>query len=334
MKNGDGRASGNPDRRASESRLLEIRRQAEQRRPDLSIGGAGSSQGYYGLPVLKGPQWKWEVPTYLFAGGTAGAAAVIAAAGKACGADPRLVRDARWLAAICGAVSPPLLISDLGKPSRFLAMLRVLKLQSPMSVGAWTLLVFSNAAAASAWLGSRGRNGSPLAVLRSASHIVSAVSGLALTTYTGVLLGATAIPAWSENAGLLPFHFAASGLGSAVSILQLVGHDNDPALHALGIASAAAETLVGARIEIQSKPALRPLKEGQSGWLTRTGGLLSGPLPLALRLLAGRGESQRAVGLRRAAAVSTIAGSLITRVAWVRAGQASARDPQVVLDKP
>lgn len=331
MKNDGGAARA--DRRASEARLLEIRREAELHEPDRTLAEKEPSRGYYGLPVLKEPQWTWEVPVYLFAGGTAGAAAMIAAAGSVSGANPKLVRDARWLAAIGGGISPPLLILDLGKPSRFLHMLRVLKLRSPMSVGVWTLLVFSNAAAASAWLGTRGKNGKPVTVLSSASHIMSALSGLALATYTGVLLGATAIPVWSENAALLPFHFAASGLGSAVSVLQLAGHGNDPGLHRLGIASAVAETVVGARIEIQSKPALGPLKEGRSGWLTRAGGLLSGPLPLALRLLAGRSDSPRSTNLRRAAAISTIAGSFITRVAWVKAGQASARDPRVILEK-
>lgn len=151
-----------------------------------------------------------------------------------------------------------------------------------MSVGSWTLLVFSNSALASALFG-RSRPDGPT-FLGSTAQAVSSLAGLALSTYTGVLLGATAIPAWAEHSTLLPFHFGASGLASAVAILQLAGHENDRGLHALGIASAAAETIVGARIELQSEPATRPLKSGRSGWLTRAGGLLSGPLPLALRL--------------------------------------------------
>ena len=322
-----------PDGRASEARLDEIRREAQLQAPQsLSATPAPNSMtGYYGLPVLKEPQWKWEVPAYLFTGGAAGAAALIAGAGSLCGASPRLVRDARRLAAICGAVSPVLLISDLGKPSRFLNMLRVLKPQSPMSVGSWTLVLFSNAAAASAFF-SRAKH--RFTILGPAAQAVSSASGLVMSTYTGVLLGATAIPAWAENAALLPFHFGASALGSAVAILQLAGHENDGALNALGIASAAAETLVGGRIELESKAAVRPLKRGSSGWLTRTGGLLSGPLPLLLRLLAGGRRSRGAVNLRRAAAASSIAGSVLTRFAWIEAGRASARDPSAILTKP
>ncbi len=106
------------------------------------------AHGYYGLPTLKAPVWTWEIPAYFFVGGAAGAAAVIASTARLAGGRPDLVRDARWIAAIGGAISPPLLVADLGRPERFLNMLRVFKLQSPMSVGAWTLVAFSNASAA------------------------------------------------------------------------------------------------------------------------------------------------------------------------------------------
>src|SRR5215213_2942176 len=96
---------------------------------------------YYDLPLLKPPVWTWEVPTYFFIGGAAGAAAVLAVAAQIANADEKLVRDARWIAAIGANLSTPLLIADLGRPERFLNMLRVFKLHSPMSVGAWTVAV-------------------------------------------------------------------------------------------------------------------------------------------------------------------------------------------------
>jgi formate-dependent nitrite reductase membrane component NrfD len=95
--------------------------------------------------VPKPPVWTWEIPVYFFVGGAAGAAAVIAGVGAATGAEAAVVTDARWIAAVGAVVSPVLLISDLGRPERFLNMLRVLKWQSPMSVGAWTLAAFSTA---------------------------------------------------------------------------------------------------------------------------------------------------------------------------------------------
>jgi formate-dependent nitrite reductase membrane component NrfD len=231
------------------------------------------------------------------------------------------VRDARWIAATGGALSPPLLIGDLGRPKRFLGMLRVFKLRSPMSVGAWTLLAFSNAAAASAFadlVERRTRGRVPVRVLGDAAEAVAAATGLVLSTYTGVLIGATAIPAWSANVGVLPIHFGASGMASAVSILELMGH-RDPALNYLGAGAAAIETLVGTSLEARSGEALVPLKYNRSGAITRLGGVLSGPLPLALRLLAGR-----SVTARRTAAIATIAGSLLTRFGWIAAGRDSA----------
>jgi formate-dependent nitrite reductase membrane component NrfD len=273
---------------------------------------------YYGLPTLKPPVWTWEVPAYFFVGGAAGAAAVIAAAARLSGGRDDLVRDARWIAAAGGVLAPPLLVADLGRPERFLNMLRVFKLQSAMSVGAWTLVAFSSAASAAAGadLLQRATNGRvPVRVIGNAAEGLAAASGLVLSTYTGVLIGATAIPAWSANVKLLPIHFGASGVGAAVSILELLGH-RDRSLNVLGAGAAAVETLIGASLELRDSEALVPLKDDWSGAMTRMGGVLSGPLPLALRLLAARSPSAR-----KAAAISTIVGSLMTRVGWLTAGR-------------
>ena len=279
---------------------------------------------YYDLPLLKSPVWTWEIPAYFFVGGTAGAAAVVGAVARATGADPRLVRDARWVAAVGGALSPALLVSDLGRPERFLNMLRVFKIRSPMSVGAWTLVAFSNAAGASAFADAAGRASGgrlPVKVVADAAEIVSAATGLVLSTYTGVLIGATAVPVWSRSVSLLPIHFGASGVGAAVSLLELMGH-RERALNAIGIGAAAAETMVGLAIESRDDPSLEPLKDGWSGRVTRAGGVLSGPIPLALRIL-----GRRSMTARRLAAASTLAGSLLTRIGWLAAGTSSARSP-------
>ena len=280
------------------------------------------AHSYYGLPTLKAPVWSWEIPAYFFVGGAAGAAAVIASTARLAGGWPDLVRDARWIAAIGGAISPPLLVADLGRPERFLNMLRVFKLQSPMSVGAWTLVAFSSASAAATFCdlvdrASRGRI--PVRMIGNAAESLAAATGLVLSTYTGVLIGATAIPAWSENIAILPLHFAASGVGAAVSLLELRGH-RDRALNALGAGAALVETLVGGQLELRSSEALVPLKHETSGTITRLGGVLSGPVPLALRLLGGRSHNMRTL-----AAAATIAGSIMTRVGWIAAGRESAK---------
>lgn len=293
--------------------------------PFPRVGAEGPVLGYYGLPLLKRPVWTWEVPVYFFTGGAAGAAAVVAAVARAAGAND-LARDARWVAAVGGAISPALLISDLGRPERFLAMLRVFKPQSAMSVGAWTLVAFSTAAGARAFadlVASRsGDRPVPVRVVENASEALAAATGTVMAAYTGVLVGATAIPVWNRSVRVLPIHFAASGLASAVALLELRGHRHR-ALQALGIAAAAVETAVGAVHETSAERVYEPLKRGRSGAIVRTGGVLSGPVPLLLRLF----------GARKAAAVSSLVGSLLTRFGWVEAGKASADDPAIPLQK-
>ena len=289
-----------PDER-SERRLEEIRAQAQTQPRGVPIAG------YYNLPLLKPPVWTPEVPVYFFVGGAAGGAAVIGFAAQLTGGNAKLIRDARWIAAGGALISAPLLIADLGRPERFLNMLRVFKPQSPMSVGAWTLATFGAAATGAAI--------APWKPLRNLAGAAAAASGLVLATYTGVLLGVTSIPVWYKHARVLPFHFGASGLASAASMLELSGN-RDRAVHAIALAAAAVETATGFVVETESE-ASRPLRKGATGITTRIGGFFSGPLPLALRLLGGRKA-------RKAAAASALLGSFLTRIAWVEAGKVSA----------
>ena len=331
---------------ASEQQLLNLRDEAELR-GQVKAGGirprgapfpvASSETGYYGIPLLKQPSWTWKIPLYFFVGGAAGAAAVVGAIADYTGANRKLVRDARWIAAAGAVLSPALLVSDLGRPERFLNMMRVFKLRSPMSVGVWTLLGFSGGAVATAFadfMQQRYGPSLPLCVLENAGQAASLAFGLPFSNYTGVLIGATAIPVWNENAGDLPLHFGASGVNAAVGLLELVGHEKSRALQALGLGSAILETWEDWRIESRRRPVLSPLKHGMSGALTRVGGALSGPLPLALRALSMAAGKDRSDSLRRWASISAIAGSLLTRIAWVRAGHVSAQDWREPLAMP
>lgn len=249
-------------------------------------------RGYHDLPLLKKPVWTWEVPAYFVVGGTAGAAAVIALTAQMTRADRKLVRNAKRIAAAGAILSAPLLIADLGRPERFLYMLRIFKPQSAMSVGAWTLSVFG-AATTAAVLFDDGAIGD-------VATFVAAATGAVMTTYTGVLLGATSIPVWAKHAGTLPLHFGASAAASASSVLELIGH-RERALAIIAGAAATAETYLGST-------------ESASMFAAYA---LSGPLPLLLRLIGGK----RA---RKLAAASAIFGSVMTRFAWVAAGRASA----------
>ena len=327
----------------SERRLAALRREAAQSGVVSAKGitpegapfpKASPETGYYGVPLLKEPQWKPEVPLYFFVGGAAGASAVIANMANWFSHDRELVRNARWIAAGGGVLSSALLIKDLGMPSRFLNMLRVFKPQSPMSMGAWTLSAFSSFSAASAFANlMRHKLGDSIAVkiIENAAGALAATTGLVMSSYTGVLIGATVIPVWNENVGTLPAHFAASGLNSAVSLLEVLGHDDSRALNLLGIGASAYEVYEGFELEAKRDRVNEPLHKGWSGAIVRAGGVLSGPVPLALRLAYAVSGNKK---LRRAAALSSIAGSLLTRFGWVQAGRASARDHRIPLELP
>jgi Polysulphide reductase, NrfD len=330
-----------PDRRTvepassqlREEKLLAIQNEARKAGRVEAIGVrpvgapfpiASPETGYYGLPLLKEPSWKWQIPLYFFVGGAAGSAAVIGAVSRWMGDDPALTRDCRRLAAAGSAVSSGLLIWDLGRPSRFLAMLRIFKPQSPMSVGAWTLAAFGTFSAAAAFAQQQS-SGKTWGALADSAEIFSALAGMPFSNYTGVLIGATVIPVWNQSVSTLPIHFGMSGLNSAASLLELRGHQNT-ALNTLGIGASAIETLEGVHLETRHTRTLGPLKRGRNGFITRLGGVLSGPVPLALRLAATIAGRRRSTQLRSLAAASSVAGSLLTRIAWVRAGHLSAKE--------
>ena len=97
--------------------------------------------GYYGLPILKRPFWKWEIALYFFFEGvSAGSYILCTMAGLR---DKKryeeLIRGGRILSFFTMVVCPPLLIIDLGRPERFHHMLRIWKKTSPMNHGAWAL---------------------------------------------------------------------------------------------------------------------------------------------------------------------------------------------------
>jgi len=332
------------DRARIEARLLAIREEAARtgrvvapgvRLPGAPFPVADAQHGYYGIPMLKEPQWTWEIPIYFFVGGAAGAASVIGTAANWLGTDEDLARDARFVAAGGAVLSSALLISDLGRPSRFLNMLRVFKPHSPMSVGAWVLAAFGTSAAAAAFaeMIRTKYDVGPVRIVGNIAETFACAAALPLVTYTGVLLGSSVIPVWNHNITSLPIHFGMSGLNSGVSVLELLGHDRSQALNLLGIGSAALETYEGYHLEFQRLHEINcPLKEGSSGWFSRLGGIFSGPVPLALRIAAEFSSPRNSRKLRRAAAASSIAGSLCTRIGWVKAGHVSAKDWRLPLE--
>jgi hypothetical protein len=273
---------------------------------------------YYGQPVLKETVWGLAIPSYLFLGGLAGASSALAAGAQLSG-HQELARAAKTGAAGAISLSMVALVRDLGRPVRFLNMLRVFKVTSPMSVGSWLLSAYTPlalAAAASALAAKLPRIG--LVATSSA-----AVLGPAVAAYTSALLADTAVPAWHDAHRELPYLFTGSAATAAagLGLLTVTPSRAGPAarLAALGAtAELTAERLIEARIG----RAAEAYRTGKPGALMRAGQLLvaSGAAGALL------GRRNRAVSALSGAAL--LAGSAITRFGVFEAGRASARDPR------
>ena len=290
---------------------------SEQHLPELPEPSTGNDG-----PQLNEPHWKKEVPLYFLVGGTASAAALTACIADWLSGDDRLVNHARWIAAGGGLVSGVLLSKNQGLRQEFTDMLHVFKRQSPVRAGAWTLAIFSTFSGAAAFANQMRQqvDAMPILVFENVSGTVAAVMGLLMSTYD-VPSGGNWVPLWNGKTGEPPAHFAASGMNRAVSILELLGHDDSRALNLLGLASVAYESLEGLMLENKDK--------GARDLMARAGNLLSGPLPLVLRtahMITGNR------GLRRAAAYFSLAGSLLASLGRMHAGNASANDCQLPLE--
>ena len=316
----------------NERRLDQLREEAGQkgvvtgRGVDVASGPIPRKSGYYGQPVVKPPVWTWEIPIYFFVGGLGGMSAVIALA-AALSQHVDLAQTAMWVAAIAAILSPLLLILDLGRPRLFINMLRVFKPQSAMSMGAWILTGFG----ACVVLGliaielhvHQVFGGALDQLMRIVADVLmfgSAFFGMFLATYTGVLIGATAIPAWFLHRTLLPIHFGTAGLGSAAALLELLGH-RIVALNFIGFYAVAIETALLIWLSMDKHGAAdRAIHQHSSGWLIRIGEILSGPLAFILRFFA----------LVPLAAISFLLGALVSRFGWIAAGKVSGSDPESV----
>jgi formate-dependent nitrite reductase membrane component NrfD len=280
-------------------------------------------RSYYGRPVIKEPVWTWEIPAYFFTGGLSGGSSVLSLAAKLFG-NEKLSKTALYIGAVGDLVSPPLLISDLGRPERFHHMLRVFKITSPMNVGAWVLLVnggASNTAAVLEFLGW-------LKPIKVAAEVVAALAGPPLATYTGVLLADTAVPVWHEARQELPWLFGASASASAgaAACMFLDPAEAGPARR-LAVGAVAVE---GALMQTME------LRTGEIGKVYHHGA--AAKLSWAAKGLAGSGAALLATRGRKSRLAATVGGALVCagevclRYAVMQAGRQSARDPKYTVE--
>jgi len=287
---------------------------------------------YYDRPMLKAPHWEWNVVTYLFMGGIMGGLGIIQLlADDKRPPERRLQRTARVASFALAAVNPGLLISHLGKPERFLNMLRIVKFKSPMSLGVWGLVAYSGASGANM-----------LGILRGITSPAHAMLGAFISGYTGVLLSATANPLWSSGKRHIPAAFVCSGVSAACSLLSLLSHIEGNAeatgkLERLELVAGAAEAMILLHFERNAGAYGKPLFTGERGRRLRTYTMLTGiAAPMALNMLGAVVTLPKPVDALRSAVASvlTLVGGYILRDSMIDAGKASAKDPRAAFVQP
>lgn len=293
---------------------------------------------YYNLPVIKAAHWRWLIITYFFLGGLAGGGFTIATLADRFGNDPAIGRIGRYVSFAALIPSPVLLILDLGRPERFLNMLRIIKLRSPMSLGSWALTglgIFSGAAATlqlAADLFDRDFLVGP----RRLVGILGIPFSIFLSGYTGILLVATNVPLWARffpfmNPAFMSSAFSTS-LAAISGTLGLVGGEKERTERRL----ATAETIC-LQAEV-SFLMLGLLKVGKLGHpLTHPPlGLIFWPftvglgmiMPLILQLT-GPLQGKRSSRTRRTlTSALVLAGGFSLRALMIFAGRKSANEPE------
>jgi hypothetical protein len=298
-----------------------------RRRAEQPVVPEAEFTSYYGKPVLNPPVWEArDIAGYFFLGGLAGGSSLLAAGADLTGRT-RLSRAAKAGAFTAITLSLAALVHDLGRPARFLNMMRVFKVTSPMSVGTWLLggyVPAAGVAAASAltgrvrWAGAAGTMG-------------AAVLGPAVAAYTAALISDTAVPAWHDGYREMPFVFTGSAAMAAggLGLLAAPAGESGPARN-LALLGQVMEMVAFERMTRRIGMTAEPYHEGRGGAYIRAGQVL-GALGATGAALSGTPLAPAGRARRVVAALSGVAllgASAATRWGVFHAGMASARDPK------
>jgi hypothetical protein len=291
---------------------------------------------YYGRPVVKPAPWGHEVAAYLFLGGVAGGSGLLAAGAQLTG-RAKLRRNARLSALVAVMLGALALVKDLGRPERFVNMMRTIKLTSPMSLGSWILSAFSTGigVAAASEVDRMTGERLPLGPLRPVLRAVEGSAGLEaalfappLAVYTAVLLADTATPTWNAAHEDLPFVFVSSAslAASGLAMITTPVAEAGPA-RTLAVLGVVGDLVATKLMERRMDPvAAEPLHHGSPGrmlqWSERL--VIAGGLGT---LLGGRHR-----GVAAASGLALMAASALTRFGVFEAGKESARDPRYTIE--
>jgi formate-dependent nitrite reductase membrane component NrfD len=318
------------------------RRRGERNRESAGAAPGETTRSYYGIPPIHKAHWRWPIVIYFFLGGISGASYVLAALAnllKPAGYRD-IVRAGRYISLVTLVPGAIMLIVDLGRPERFLYMFRVIKLRSPMSLGTWGLSLFGafstvmavKQAADDGVAGAGQLQAITRRIPEDLTGLLGTLPAYFISGYTGVLLGATAVPLWARNAILNGPLFIAASMSAAVAAVKLViqrGAEPEAATRTLARIeriSLAAEAALLVASYVRLGPLRRSATTGSNGRLLGGGTVLSG---IVAPLVLGAIEERRPRRLLSAAAsLLVLAGGLILRYVSIEAGHVSADDPE------
>lgn len=298
--------------------------------PSTDLIEHANQDGYYGIPLLKKPKWKWEIALYFFLEGISAGCSLLASMARLFGGKSHrdLARAAHYTAFMTLLPCPPLLIADLGKPSRFHHMMRVFKPSSPMNLGAWTLLAYSvpvTLLSARDLLTDGSENGTVAALVPEKTLSLAGIPlALIMTSYPGVLLSTTSTPVWSRSR-FLGALMACSSITTAVAAcsLHLEVHggsgESKRMLKRLETVTNICEAGMLATYVATAKEAARPLTKGRYRWHFWLGAVAAGVIaPIVLR------SDKKVVKTTRA--VLSLLGGLALKWSITHAGRDSSVD--------
>lgn len=291
---------------------------------------------YYGRPIVKAAPWGDEISTYLFLGGVAGGSGLLAFGAQMFGMDD-LRRNARFAALGAVGAGTVCLIADLGRPERFLNMMRTVKPTSPMSWGTWILSAYGTVTGIAAVSEADDVLGEvlPLGPLRPMLRTAADTSGVAmgflgapLAAYTAALLSMTSTPTWAGARRGLPYLFVSSATAAASGLAMITtGSEQTKPARLLAITGAAGELIAMDLMKKGMHPLERePLEIEEPGRKLK--------LAHALTIAGGVGTllfGKRSRILAAASGAALMAGSALTRFGVVEAGHLSTTDPKYVV---